>query len=161
MTCRDISPRYLLTPPHSVIIFAAFKPLRFIGEGDDMRMVCALVGLTWMLSFGCSDPAALNVDCTRSPQSGDTSINCGDNNDNTTTDGAGSDSTPSTSPVILQAGCYQDLNVCPPAFAASWLIEHCTVPYVCPVRDYGADAGPEERVCLRFIETECWDKYSN
>jgi hypothetical protein len=41
----------------------------------------------------------------------------------------------------------------------SWLIEHCTIPYVCPVRDY--DAGPEETVCLRFIDVACWDKYSN
>lgn len=124
-----------------------------------MKVVAsALVGLTWMLSFGCSDPATLNVDCTRSPQSGDTNVNCGDNNNNTTTDGEGGGAN-GASPVILQAGCYQDLSVCPPAFAQSWLVEHCTVPYVCPVRDY--DAGPEQTVCLRFIMAECWDKYSN
>lgn len=131
-----------------------------MGDRDNMNIVFhALIGLCAALYLGCSDPAGMSVDCSRAPQAGDTSINCGDNNDNTITNPSGGGGSPSTAPVILQAGCYQDLNVCPAAFPDSWLIEHCTIPYVCPVRDY--DAGPEQTVCLRFIEAECWDKYSN
>lgn len=117
----------------------------------------ALVFATSLFALACGDPPAAFVDCSRRAQAGDTDVVCngGDNNDG---NGTQPPATP-PSPVILQSGCYQDLDVCPQAFPGSWLMEHCSIPYVCPVRDY--DAGPEERICLRFIEVECWDKYSN
>jgi hypothetical protein len=102
----------------------------------------------------------MSVDCSRGTQADGTQIVCVGGDDNS---GANIDTTvpspPTQAPVILEAGCYQDLDVCPQAFALSWLVEHCTVSYVCPVRHY--DAGPDERICLRFIEQECWDANSN
>ena len=126
-------------------------------EATVYKLALALATSLFVSSVGCSDPPASFVDCSRGLQAGDTDVVCngGDNNDNN----GGTAPAGPAAPVILQAGCYQDLNVCPPAFSMSWLVEHCTVPYVCPVRDY--DAGPEQTVCLRFIEIECWDKYSN
>jgi len=114
------------------------------------------------LFVACSDPPSISVDCSLVQQD-EYSLQCGSGN-NGSTNVNGSPNTPVTppaqpSPVILQAGCYQDIDKCPQTFPLSWLVEHCTVPYVCPVRDY--DAGPDETVCLRFIETDCWDANSN
>lgn len=121
------------------------------------RALLFATSLLAALLAGCSDPPAISVSCDRTRQ--DTySVECGNNTGDGNTN-SNSGVPPSANNVVLQAGCYQDMAVCSQAFPMSWLIEHCTVPYVCPVRDY--DAGPEERVCLRQIDVECWDKYSN
>jgi hypothetical protein len=123
----------------------------------------ALALATSLFVFGCSSPPALSVDCSRAPQAGDGStVVCsgGDGNGNgaeNSNDQSGGGSAAGV-PVVLAAGCYQDVDVCPPTFSMSWLVEHCTVPYVCPV---AGSKDPNETVCLRFIEVECWDLYSN
>lgn len=108
--------------------------------------------------LGCSGGDVPSVDCSRVAQSGDTNITCGDNNGGTAGSGdGGGGKTPA--PIVLQAGCFQDVTVCPTAYPLSWVIEHCSIAYACPLRN--PDAGPDQLICLRYIEDECVDKYTN
>lgn len=110
--------------------------------------------------FGCSSPpaATLTVSCDRSTQD-EYSVNCGNGDDSDVIGAGDSKGQPDAGPpIVLAAGCYQDLDVCPPQFKLSWLVEHCTIPYVCPDNSKGDINGV---VCLRFIMEDCWDQYSN
>lgn len=122
----------------------------------------AVLLTTSLLCAACSDPPSISVDCSKGALASDgATIVCGDGNSNTTITNEDGDSEPSTpaQPVILQAGCFQDVAVCPTAYPLSWVIEHCSIAYACPLRH--PDAGPDELICLRFIEDECVDKYTN
>ena len=115
------------------------------------RSRCVLFSIVF---FGASAAAYaqfpdITVDCDRRAL-GSATVDC---------NGDDADPAPVERPTIVvhEAGCFMDSARCPQAFAMSWLVEHCTIAYACPV--VGSD--PQELVCLRFIQQDCWDKNSN
>ena len=116
-----------------------------------MYRFAILLSSTIFLLAGCSseDNSAITVDCDRRAL-GSATVDCNGND---------ADPAPVERPTIVvhEAGCFMDSARCPQAFAMSWLVEHCTIAYACPV--VGSD--PQELVCLRFIQQDCWDKNSN
>jgi hypothetical protein len=113
--------------------------------------LCALIFL------GCSsDSSVINIECGLTQQADGTTVDCDGNvngNDTPAPADAGA-------PIVnLLAGCQQNFAVCPQAYKLSWLIEHCTLPYACPVLN--SDGGVHELVCLRFMLDDCVDFNTN
>lgn len=115
------------------------------------------LALAALIFLGCSsESSTLSVECGLSQLADGTTVDCGGNN---AADGANVIVDAGPAPINLLAGCQQNFAVCPQAYKLSWLIEHCTLPYACPVLN--SDGGVHELVCLRFMLDDCVDFNTN